>query len=274
MSDPSPQPAGAEPSDPAATVAAMRAATARAHRRMFGDGGCDDGSLAAVGITATLWRNSVLEKLHAGTDEAAYDAVRARTGWAPVGPATGIPDDVMLRVNVSTFRQLRAVVVSRGLDPAALGRCLCDGQRLMTGGTVTVTFEQLFAPVFDELVWDAEGCLWDQAGRFETMFELAGQQMVWQAAELFATTFAPHWFGTPWWRLAVDAAAAAGELPGALDAAALRYRPDRLDTPGARWLAGNRSFRLRCENARDGWLRSVTGQDARLDRHPWVSGVC
>jgi hypothetical protein len=259
-----------------AELAELRELTVSCHRQTFGAHAPDDGSLASIGLTVALWRNSVVEDLHAGGDpgrRADDDELRRREGWAPVTRTSGIPDEVMLQLNVSTFRQLRSLLRSRGLDPDALGRRLCDPRRVLTLGPVTVEFGELFAPVWDELIWDADGCLSRQPGKLAVTLEMVGRETLWQGCELFAASYASHWFGTPWWTQAVDRAVTTGAIPTTLDVAALKERPDRLDADEAAWLSWNFDFRDLLEEAKRDWQRERTGGEVPAAPHPWMFGL-
>lgn len=265
-----------ELSDRQAKLSELRELTVSCHRRSFGADAPDDGSLAAIGLTVALWRNSVVEDLHAGGDpdqRAADDELRRREGWAPVTRTSGIPDEVMLQLNVSAFRQLRSLLRTNGLDPEALGRRLCDPRRMLTLGPVTVEFGELFSPVREELIWNGDGCLSRQSDKLAVTLKMVGRETLWQASELFAASYASHWFATPWWTLAVDRAVAAGAIPASLEVDALEKRPDRLDSDGASWLSWNLDFRALLEEAKRDWQRERTGGEVPAASHPWMFGL-
>jgi hypothetical protein len=249
--------------------------TATAHQAVFGTQPVDDVSLAAIGLTVELWRNTTLEDLHAGTGAREQrdedDELRRRYGWAPVQAFSGIPDPVMLQLNVSTFRQVRSALAKSGIDPDALGRRLLDERRVVTLGAVTVAVGELFAPVWEQLMIDEGGIATKlkQLSRFVTHF---GPEATRQAAELFAQSYASHWFGTPWWVPGIDKAVESGLVPAELDVALLRQRPDRLGASEVSWLSWNPELQRHLDGARDAWFAERGCDPATRPPHPFVAG--
>lgn len=153
---------------------------------------------AAVGFTVKVWRNSPLEDVHAGfesesaarsakpdhraqrelidqpvrdytevADPAEVERIAEVVGLAAVGG--GIPDDVMLRMNVSTVRDVRSTLASslgvhgiepsQGDDPSAdvdslylhdLVQLLADPERVLYVGDAEFAVVKLFGERWGE----------------------------------------------------------------------------------------------------------------------------
>lgn len=204
---------------------------------------------ASVGLTVLCWRNTVLEDVHAGGeredrigDEASEREARrahrlkldrdikiirqadpdehARMRVLLDGRAQGfgIPDDVMMRLNVSTARDVREVlaetlpsaVTEVGTELAyrcseapdhvtTLVGLLQDPNRELTVGGSRVTARAILGASWDEYRDDVIRKITTHLTFCDT---IGARRALWHVA-LSGTIYATEWFPSPWWRAAV-----------------------------------------------------------------------
>lgn len=205
------------------------------------------GDLASIRLTVSLWRDSPLEQVHAEEGE--------------------ISNAEMFRCSVATYRMVRHHVRPPELDWAALLEALIDPDRTLPGGrTVGDLLDGRFEAFTAHVSDGVRVCQGSDVGRFLLAAAAdAGRNWV-------------HWYGTPWWPLAVDRLgqeADDAKSPGSLKCVALgiagptraersevleglRSRPEDLSVPILNWclVMGLGGFGL---SARDLWVARRRG---------------
>ncbi|HVT77943.1 MAG TPA: hypothetical protein VHD87_12995 [Acidimicrobiales bacterium] len=225
----------------------------------------------AVSFAVQGWRNTVLENIHAGdelneriadenereTEAAAFsnelrelltdcrgvaddaEEERLEVFLAGRGDGHGIPDDIMLRMNVATALELRHAldqtlpdtVTTPGADLAvddlglpgyvrSVADVLADPDReLVVGCAVFTAGEVIGEEMWDDYLED----LWRKLGAVGSFVELLGARRALWLAALTATSYASDWFPAPAWARGV---------------AALRHVVTRGSAEEARWGTG------------------------------------
>jgi hypothetical protein len=132
----------------------------------------------------------------------------------------GIPDDIMMRLNISTARDVRAIldaalpdsVTAPGAElaydrrevPAYVWRiveALQDPDRELTVGGTRVAADRILGDSWDEYEHDVV----DKISAHVRVCDLIGARRgLWHVA-LSGVTYATGWFPNPWWRRAVHA---------------------------------------------------------------------
>lgn len=194
-------------------------------------------ALATTGYVVSCWRNTVLEDIHSG----GFVSTARRGSYA----RDGIPDRDMARLNVATWLQIRPHVHPTGIDVMAVRDLLRDKTRPVTMGANTFTCGDLFAGTWTKLVWHLNEGAWLPVHLADRLF--GGDEAA--AVRYYAVcggNYASHWFGNPWWEVAITAWAKQNPPARAEDLSLALRAPNQLDDDAIRWLMGanyDRSFR-------------------------------
>jgi hypothetical protein len=185
----------------------------------------------------------------------------------------GIPDDIMMRLNISTAMDVRdmlddelpdsvtepgtEIVYDRRAVPdhiAALAELLQDPDRESTVGGSTVTVSEILGESWDEYIED----VMRKITTLVKATDLIGARRALWYAGLSGIIYASAWFPNPWWSRAVDLLRAAiadgrtGEVVYSPQRTAdaprpddefwqtLRSRPAELTGPQCAWVQGTR----------------------------------
>jgi hypothetical protein len=213
---------------------------------------------AAVGLSVLCWRNTAIENVHAGVervgvleaqgkdpDDPAVHAEEARVRrerceaqealWGdPDGGSSessrisavlagrelgfGIPDDVMMRLNISTPLDVRAVLdetlpesltgpatewaYDRRLIPdhvSTIVELLQDPERELTVGVTTILAADIVGRTWDEYVEDVV----TKVSVHVRFCDLLGTRRALWHVGLSGALYASGWFPNPWWTRAV-----------------------------------------------------------------------
>ncbi len=199
----------------------------------------------AVQAEETEARRAYYQSLDADWDALAVvdpdEAVRIGRWLEGRDQGFGIPDDIMMRLNISTALAVREIlddllpesVTEAGAElpydrravpdhVAATATLLQDPSRVLTVGGTEVVAGEVLADSWDEYAEDVI----DKVSRHVMFCDRIGVRRALWYMGLSGVLYASSWFPNPWWARAVDQlqrATANGDL------SALFYAPDRAD---------------------------------------------
>ena len=182
-------------------------------------------ALATTGYVVSCWRNTILEDIHSG-------------GFAPRARASsyardGIPDADMARLNVATWRQVRPFVTGTHIDVMGVRALLRDKARPLVLGIRRATAGELFAGAWTKLRWHLNEGAWLPLAVAEI---LGGEAAAVRYYAACGGSYAPDWFGNPWWATAVRAWSTHTPPVRSKDLELALEAPNLLDERGIEWL--------------------------------------